>query len=406
MEEISVRSPIIFDSSNHLSKFVVFFLMMILVFSFGNSVPNIRGNLEQRTLESSQQSYEPIPFTNTSQVIVDGAIAPGEYEGIYEEPTTHIMTYWEHNGVNLSVGMVSPGLGWVSLGIGAHKFNSSIIFGGSDDGSPYCYDQTGQADYSHPNDTVLGGTYDILNFEASENGTHTILEFVIPLNSADNLDPIMQVDETIDMFFAYHATSDDTQQLGHIRSGYVPVLIQSAVITIQTSLNITIPASVQQGENFTIQATLLDENLVPLNNKTLEFFRLSEIQPFYLIISAISSDDLGKASLMYANSELSGNHTFGVRFTEVGINATHVYKSKEVHSTVFFITEEDGEENLAIELIFLAAEVVVWLTLATIICIYFFVIYNLFRIITDKSSSSAETEVAAKKKNSQQDERL
>ncbi|MFX0204737.1 MAG: hypothetical protein ACFFDT_02040, partial [Candidatus Hodarchaeota archaeon] len=207
-------------------------------------------------------------------------------------------------------------------------------------------------------------------------------------------------------FFAYHASSDDTQQFGHIRSGYVTVLIQSAVITVQTSLSITIPTSVKQGENFTIQATLLDENLLPLSNKTLEFFRLTEIQPFYLIISTISSDELGKASLTYANSELGGNHTFGVRFTEIEINTTHVFESKEVQSTVFFIVEEDEEEDPAIELIFLTVEVVIWLTLAIIVCIYLFVIYNLIRIVTNKSSSSAESEVVAKKKNSQQDERL
>ncbi|MFX1511580.1 MAG: DOMON domain-containing protein [Promethearchaeota archaeon] len=341
-----------------------------------------------------------VPLNNESQVVIDGSITTGEYEGTYFEPTTQMMVYWEHDENNLSVGLVSPGLGWASMGIGEHKFGANIIFGGSNDGSAYCYDQTGQPDYSHPNDTTLGGTNDIINFEAVENVTHTTLEFIIPLNSTDSFDPVMQVGETIGMFFAYHATSDDTQQLGHIHSGYVTVLIRSAVTTIQTSINISAPSSVTQGENLTIKATLLDENQNPIENRTLEFFRLTEIQPFYLIINAVSSDNLGKASITYRNPDLSGNHTFGVRFTEVGINNTHVFERKEVSSTVIFIVEENGEEDPVKKFLFLVIEFSVWLTLAAIVCIYLFIIYNLIRITTNKSPSHTENEVAIKKENS------
>ncbi|MFX1511579.1 MAG: DOMON domain-containing protein, partial [Promethearchaeota archaeon] len=236
-------------------KCLFYIIMMILIFSLGilpqNSiVDGTEANSQIKFGRKGEFTRAPgqydvsIPLNNESQVVIDGSITTSEYEGVYYESATEIYVHWEHDGNNLSVGLVAPGLGWVSLGIGSHKTGSNIIFGGNDGESSYCYDQTGKADYSHPNDTTEGGSYDIINFEAGENATHTVLEFIIPLNSTDSLDPIMRVNETIDMFFAYHATSDDTQQLGHIHSGYITVLIRSAVTTIQTSISITIPSSV------------------------------------------------------------------------------------------------------------------------------------------------------------------
>ncbi len=379
--------------------YIVLITIILLLLGISSSIKvNVNSNqIYQNSLSKSTRSSKSlsqydvsIPLNNNSQVIIDGAIAPGEYEGTYEEPTTHIMTYWEHNGVNLSVGLVSLGLGWVSLGIGDHKTGSNIIFGGSDGGASYCYDQTGQADYSHPNDTTLGGTYDILNFEALENGTHTTLEFIMPLNTTDSLDPIMQMNETIDMFFAYHATSDDTQQFGHIRSGYVTVLIQSVVITIRTGINITIPASITQGENFTIQATLANETAHPMENYSIVFFRETQFANYE--IATKTSNSFGVASIIYSNQYLLGNYTFGVQFKELRIGNI-VYAGSKNHSTIFFSSEGESERDPAQDLFFDFVELSVWAVLIFVWSVYGYILFILLRLRNKKQPNLSKNEI-------------
>ena len=149
-----------------------------------------------------------IPRVDNSNVSIDGNIKTNEYNEPFNDPLTNIIAYWEHNSVNLTVCLVSRGTGWVAIGIGDKMAGSNIIIGGASDNSFYVFDNVGTAGWDHVNDTDNGGTYDILESAATENTTHTIFEFIIPLDSKDSLDSSMQENGTYNIFFGFHSSSD------------------------------------------------------------------------------------------------------------------------------------------------------------------------------------------------------
>jgi hypothetical protein len=154
-------------------------------------------------------SYDvAIPRVDNSNVSINGNVMTNEYNKPFNDPRTNILAYWEHDSVNLTVCLVSRGTGWVALGFGDKMTGSNIIIGGASDNSFYIFDNVGTAGWSHENDTDNGGTYDILESAATENTTHTILEFRIPLDSKDSLDSSMKENGTYNMFFGFHSTSD------------------------------------------------------------------------------------------------------------------------------------------------------------------------------------------------------
>ncbi|MHA2251075.1 MAG: DOMON domain-containing protein [Candidatus Kariarchaeaceae archaeon] len=146
-----------------------------------------------------------IPYDNVS--LVDGIISVDEYSHFYYDSVSQITAFWEHSDENLIVGLVSPGTGWVALGIGDAMFNSTMIIGGFDN-TAYCFDYVGLSNWNHVQDTIQGGSNDIIKYNATED-TNTTLEFVIPLNTEDQLDPILEINQTYSMFLAYQASSDD-----------------------------------------------------------------------------------------------------------------------------------------------------------------------------------------------------
>jgi hypothetical protein len=55
---------------------------------------------------------------------------------------------------------------------------------------------------SHPPDTDLGGSDDIIDYAGTESDGLTVLEFVIPLDSGDPYDHALETGETYDVILA------------------------------------------------------------------------------------------------------------------------------------------------------------------------------------------------------------
>lgn len=341
-----------------------------------SSDKEFNSNLKINDYESIQQISVSIPRVDNSNVIIDGNIDNNEYQEYYNDATTGIITFWEHNTVNLTIGFVSPSLGWVSLGIGDVMNGSNMIIGGFMAGSVYAVDLVGLPGWSHGNDTDHGGFDDILEAEATENTTHTIFEFIIPLNSSDPLDPVLQENGTSYMFIG-NADSDDispeTYEGGH-HGGLLSVLLRSNVIIVETTIALTIssnlidPFTENQRTILDLRATLTDTAQNPIEDMLIQFF--IETQFGYLIFDTDSTDSLGKVNTSYTHPSLTGNFTFGAKFNEILFQGTF-YKSCEINELAYIqpgviegaqiIRSIIGLTTLAIAAI---ALVIVWLIYA------------------------------------------
>ncbi|MFW9917606.1 MAG: DOMON domain-containing protein, partial [Candidatus Thorarchaeota archaeon] len=282
---------------------------------------------------------------------------------------------------------------------------SNMIMGGEDDGTPYCRDLVGQG-WSHVDDTsVAGGTFDVLEWDAKDNGTHTMFEFRIPLNTTDALDQDLQENRTYPIFLGYQATEDGvtTYHTGH--SGIIQAKLQPLGNYMPTSIILTIkPTSIEHGDEIVLSTVLNDENQNPLSAFPVDFFRKTKFGD--AIIGNDTTDANGNATISYRNSDLTGIHILGVRFEGLEIAGTGTPLIYEGSETTFEIDFGEGEESEAPfeeVLFFFAIQIVIWLTLALIWSIYAFIAYNIFRIATDKQSKQENAVSSTQQGNSGED---
>ena len=78
-----------------------------------------------------------------------------------------------------------PTTGWVAVGfdLTQQMLNANIIIGYVVSGTPVIRDDWGVQATSHRDDTLLGGTSDVITDGGFEEGGSTEIHFTIPLNS-------------------------------------------------------------------------------------------------------------------------------------------------------------------------------------------------------------------------------
>ncbi|MFQ6126589.1 MAG: DOMON domain-containing protein [Candidatus Heimdallarchaeota archaeon] len=259
------------------------------------------------TSSSSRQLTQAvgIPYVADNKVIIDGTIGSGEYVGSYHETITDMYLYWEHDGTNLYIGMESPGTGWVGIGLGpqgAGMDGSNMIVGYVDDaGSLLLLDEVGVG-WEHHEDTTLGGTDDILAKAGSESNGKTIIEFVFPLNSGDELDHSFEVSGTYGFFLGYQASADDFTSYHTKRSKTIDIYIISGSTElpepetkVSTTISINVPASVIVDQAFTVVARLHDEMGAPVEGEPVEFYRITTFGK--LELGQVMTNSKGDATL-------------------------------------------------------------------------------------------------------------
>ncbi|UCF09523.1 MAG: hypothetical protein JSW65_05515 [Candidatus Bipolaricaulota bacterium] len=140
---------------------------------------------------------------------VDGVIADGEYPHSVE--VTGMTVYWGNDAENLRMGLVSPGTGYVSVGLAPDRRmeGANFILGAVVDGWAAVRDDIGTGPVAHEADIERGGTDDVLEWGGSETEGATVFEFVIPLDSGDAQDKPLVPGEVYELLVAYHETSDD-----------------------------------------------------------------------------------------------------------------------------------------------------------------------------------------------------
>jgi len=151
----------------------------------------------------------PVVRTSAAVPSVDGTIKPGEYSGKVD--VVGVEVSWSTDKNALRIGLVSPGTGWVAIGLDPQVMmeKANMILGAVVNGAVVARDDVGTGLFSHGPDTSVGGQDNLLAAAGREVDGKTIVEFAIPLNSGDSADRPLVVGQTYKIIVAYQATSDD-----------------------------------------------------------------------------------------------------------------------------------------------------------------------------------------------------
>lgn len=169
-----------------------------------------------------------IPYDENPDAIIDGVVQIDEYPAGFHDSTTTMTTHWVHNGTHLFIELISPGTGWMSIGFGPSgggMDGSNIIIGYVEEGNTVTVIDEVGVGRNHFPDTSRGGTDDVRVAAGTADG-ETVIEFIIPLNSGDQLDQALQMNRTYGFFFAYHESNKNLSAIHTAFSETFDVLIE------------------------------------------------------------------------------------------------------------------------------------------------------------------------------------
>jgi hypothetical protein len=221
-------------------------------------------------------------------------------------------------------------------------------------------------------DTDNGGNNNIIDFSASENATHTVLEFIFEFDATDPLDLIPVANNTYPVFFAFHADSDDTETR---HTAYTPILdiyFKTPTINRLTEISVNAPAEIFPDVSFLLTATLKDEfgNVVP--EVEIALYQSTVVGDVY-IASAVTNQN-GDAVVNGTVTQILGKHSYKVKSVETVKNIDgndYSFLSSEATFFMFSTGEPEPEEEnyvilsrYAILVAFWGAGAIIWLTFA------------------------------------------
>jgi hypothetical protein len=151
-----------------------------------------------------------IPYIEKPDVVVDGVISSGEYPVTFMDPTTGIDLSWVHSGSLLFIRLSCNKTGWLSIGFGssdARMDGANIVIGSVNVDGALVVDEVGVG-HAHFPDTSRGGDSNIIESGGMISDGVTI-EFVIPLDSGDQLDYTLSPGESYGFFLAINDDETD-----------------------------------------------------------------------------------------------------------------------------------------------------------------------------------------------------
>ncbi|MFW9854477.1 MAG: fibronectin type III domain-containing protein, partial [Candidatus Thorarchaeota archaeon] len=184
---------------------------------------------------SFQQTSIPVTRVSAANnVTFDGVISAGEYANYQLINATGGFEMYYTIDTALSrafIAIRAQCSGWISIGIdySSQMRDSDIIIGYYKAGS-FISDNYGDGTTSHVPDTTLsGGSNDILNYAASDNGVLTTLEFSRNMTTGDTWDNDIVTGVPTPLIWAFHNTKDDFTS-HHSERGYSSVTFTSATV--------------------------------------------------------------------------------------------------------------------------------------------------------------------------------
>jgi hypothetical protein len=136
----------------------------------------------------------------TSRWVFDGVISEGEYSG--QLVFGPIAVFWANDDTYLYLAAEAQTQGWLGIGLDPDRQMQGADFTiAAFDGEPKIWDAWGQGTTgaTHPPDTELGGSMDILEWAAVQDGPFFRFEALRLLNSGDPYDKPLEPGQTYDI---------------------------------------------------------------------------------------------------------------------------------------------------------------------------------------------------------------
>lgn len=187
--------------------------------------------LVSTTLLSGSASADP-----TEPPTIDGTVTAGEYAFNVSLGNGHYDLYWTVVGDTIYFAILAQTTGFVALGIEPTKrmLDADIILGWRESTGDFeLHDawSTGERG-PHPDDVDLGGTYDLLEYSATEVGGVTTIEFSRLLSTGDRYDHDIPANGTVKIIWS--TSTEDGFTLYHSRRGTATIDIGTgSVVAIE-----------------------------------------------------------------------------------------------------------------------------------------------------------------------------
>jgi hypothetical protein len=180
------------------------------------------------TAETEPVQTEPLISAESPGLwAVDGVVDLGEYPHSIDVVDVHVS--WANDGSVLRVGLESPGAGYVAVGFDpeVQMEGANLVIGYVHEGDAFVRDDFGTSANGHTADTDRGGENNILSSAGTEWADHTVIEFVIPLDSGDEMDKPLRPGGTYTILVAYHDLQDGFEAR-HSRRGLGEITLDPA----------------------------------------------------------------------------------------------------------------------------------------------------------------------------------
>ncbi|MFC1887409.1 DOMON domain-containing protein [Candidatus Cloacimonadota bacterium] len=148
--------------------------------------------------------------TVSEEVLGVGNIDPPDSTGFYSTTAAGVTLQYRIDNENLHCILSANTNGWVAVGFNPTSMmeDANFIIGYTQGNNIFLRDDWGTGTTTHASDTSLGGTDNVTEIGGSESNGVTEIEFSIPLNSGDQYDQVLELEQTYTIILARGDTDD------------------------------------------------------------------------------------------------------------------------------------------------------------------------------------------------------
>jgi len=207
----------------------------------------------QETEQFSQSAALAQVISGSYHPEIDGMVEEQEYPQKLELEEERFIVFWKNDHEFLYMALKAKTTGWVAIGFEptTRMKDADMIFGWVKDGQATLLDlySTGSTG-PHPPDEELGGTNDILEFEGTEEGGYTTIEFKRKMDTGDKYDKVLIPGQTLNFIWAM-ATSDSFNRKHNILRKRATLILEEEVKSARTWMDIELK-DIATGEQFRV----------------------------------------------------------------------------------------------------------------------------------------------------------
>jgi hypothetical protein len=157
---------------------------------------------------------------------------------------------WKNDAQFLYMALAGNTLGWLSVGFEPEEWmkNADMIVGSVDSGKAIVLDEFCTGNYGpHVQDTLLGGTDDILEYGGREQNGQTVIEFKRKMDTGDKFDKAFVPGQNVSIIWAM-ADTDLDQQKHNIAKGEGIMELQGGELRGGESMPVATTLSADEGQ--------------------------------------------------------------------------------------------------------------------------------------------------------------